>query len=141
MSDAPTIPDPAADSPQPADAAADAAPGAQDAGKSELPRATLDELRGQRPDGSSADVGLELILDVPVTVSLELGRTALTVRDLLQLNQGSVVEFDRRVGESLDVLVNGTLLAHGELVVVDDRFGIRLTDVVSPAQRLEQLNE
>lgn len=90
-----------------------------------------------RPSGS--DVGLELILDVQVTVSLELGRTTLTVRDLLQLNQGSIVEFDRRVGEPLDLLVNGTLLAHGELVVVDDRFGIRLTDVVSTAQRLEQL--
>ena len=98
----------------------------------------LDVPAAAKPAGS--DVGLELILDVQVNVSLELGRTTLTVRDLLQLNQGSIVEFERRVGEPLDLLVNGTLLAHGELVVVDDRFGIRLTDVVSAAQRLEQLN-
>ena len=104
--------------------------------QTQLPQ--LDAPATPKPAGS--DVGLELILDVQVTVSLELGRTTLTVRDLLQLNQGSIVEFERRVGEPLDLLVNGTLLAHGELVVVDDRFGIRLTDVVSAAQRLEQLN-
>ena len=104
--------------------------------KTQLPQ--LDAPATTKPAGN--DVGLELILDVQVNVSLELGRTTLTVRDLLQLNQGSIVEFERRVGEPLDLLVNGTLLAHGELVVVDDRFGIRLTDVVSAAQRLEQLN-
>lgn len=108
-------------------------------GSAGLPKAQLDPLSGSaRPAGK--DVGLELILDVPVTVTLELGRTTLTVRDLLQLNQGSVVEFDRRVGEPLDLLVNGTLLAHGELVVIDDGFGIRLTEVMSPSQRLEKLN-
>ena len=104
--------------------------------QTQLPQ--LDAPATTKPAGS--DVGLELILDVQVDVSLELGRTTMTVRDLLQLNQGSIVEFERRVGEPLDLLVNGTLLAHGELVVVDDRFGIRLTDVVSAAQRLEQLN-
>lgn len=109
-------------------------------GKTELPRAQLDALTGATNQSADSDVGLELILDVPVTVSLELGRSRLAVRDLLQLTQGSVVEFDRRVGEPLNVLVNGTLLAKGELVVVDDRFGIRLTEVVSPAKRLEKLN-
>ncbi len=106
----------------------------------DLPRAQLNDLPGGKPGAAGVDVGLELILDVPVTVTLELGRTTLTVRDLLQLNQGSVVEFDRRVGEPLDLLVNGTLLAHGELVVIDDGFGIRLTEVMNPKQRLEKLN-
>ncbi|MDH3645512.1 MAG: flagellar motor switch protein FliN [Gammaproteobacteria bacterium] len=105
-----------------------------------LPRAQLENLPGGAAKTLGKDVGLELILDVPVTLTLELGRTTLTVRDLLQLNQGSVVEFDRRVGEPLDLLVNGTLLAHGELVVIDDGFGIRLTEVMSPKQRLEKLN-
>ena len=105
-----------------------------------LPRAQLDNLPAAATQPQGKDVGLDLILDVPVTVTLELGRTTLTVRDLLQLNQGSVVEFDRRVGEPLDLLVNGTLLAHGELVVIDDGFGIRLTEVMSPRQRLEKLN-
>ncbi len=107
-----------------------------------LPKAQLDSLGGENAAALPAgkDVGLDLILDVPVTVTLELGRTTLTVRDLLQLNEGSVVEFDRRVGEPLDLLVNGTLLAHGELVVIDDGFGIRLTEVMSPRQRLEKLN-
>ncbi len=106
----------------------------------ELPRAQLNDLPAGQGKSSGEDVGLDLILDVSVTVTLELGRTTLTVRDLLQLNQGSVVEFDRRVGEPLDLLVNGTLLAHGELVVIDDGFGIRLTEVMNPKQRLEKLN-
>jgi flagellar motor switch protein FliN/FliY len=106
----------------------------------ELPRAQLNDLPAGQGKSPGEDVGLDLILDVSVTVALELGRTTLTVRDLLQLNQGSVVEFDRRVGEPLDLLVNGTLLAHGELVVIDDGFGIRLTKVVNPKQRLEKLN-
>ncbi|NND60058.1 MAG: flagellar motor switch protein FliN [Gammaproteobacteria bacterium] len=111
----------------------------QSAAGQSLQPAPLSKLSGSNDLPSGSDVGLEMILDVAVNVSLELGRTTLTVRDLLQLNQGSIVEFERRVGEPLDLLVNGTLLAHGELVVVDDRFGIRLTDVVSPAQRLEKL--
>ncbi len=82
---------------------------------------------------------LDLILDVPVNLSLEVGRTSMSVGDLLQLSQGSVVELDRLAGEPLDVLVNGTLVAHGEIVVVNDKFGIRLTDVVSPAERVRKL--
>jgi len=85
------------------------------------------------------DVNLDVILDVPVTLSLEVGRTRLPIRSLLQLNQGSVVELDRLAGEPLDVTVNGTLIAHGEVVVVNDKYGIRLTDVVSAAERVKKL--
>jgi flagellar motor switch protein FliN len=89
------------------------------------------------PVGS--DVNIDVILDVPVTLSMEVGRTRIPIRNLLQLNQGSVVELDRAAGEPLDVFVNGTLVAHGEVVVVNDKFGIRLTDVVSPAERIRKL--
>jgi flagellar motor switch protein FliN len=85
------------------------------------------------------DVNLEVILDVPVTLSMEVGRTRIPIRNLLQLNQGSVIELDRAAGEPLDVFVNGTLIAHGEVVVVNEKFGIRITDVVSPAERIRKL--
>ncbi len=87
----------------------------------------------------SGDVKLDVILDIPVTVGMEIGRTQLSIRNLLQLNQGSIVELDRLAGEPMDVLVNGTLVAHGEVVVVNEKFGIRLTDVVSPADRIKNL--
>jgi flagellar motor switch protein FliN/FliY len=89
--------------------------------------------------GGGAEVNLEVILDVPVTLSMEVGRTRIPIRNLLQLNQGSVVELERAAGEPLDVYVNGTLVAHGEVVVVNDKFGIRLTDVISPAERIKKL--
>ncbi len=89
------------------------------------------------PDGG--EVKLDVILDIPVTVAMEIGRTQLSIRNLLQLNQGSIVELDRLAGEPMDVLVNGTLVAHGEVVVVNDKFGIRLTDVISPADRIKNL--
>ena len=82
---------------------------------------------------------LDAILDIPVTISMEVGRSNISIRNLLQLNQGSVVELDRVAGESLDVLVNGTLIAHGEVVVVNDKFGIRLTDVISQVERIKKL--
>ncbi len=82
---------------------------------------------------------LDAILDIPVTISMEVGRSHISIRNLLQLNQGSVVELDRVAGESLDVLVNGTLIAHGEVVVVNDKFGIRLTDVISQIERIKKL--
>jgi flagellar motor switch protein FliN/FliY len=82
---------------------------------------------------------LDVILDVPVTMSMEIGRTAISIRNLLQLNQGSIIELDRLAGEPLDVLVNGTLIAHGEVVVVNEKYGIRLTDVISPADRVKKL--
>jgi flagellar motor switch protein FliN/FliY len=88
---------------------------------------------------SASDVNIDVILDVPVTLSLEVGRTRLPIRSLLQLSQGSVVELERAAGESLDVFVNGTLVAHGEVVVVNEKFGIRLTDVISPADRIRKL--
>ncbi|MFT6919670.1 MAG: flagellar motor switch protein FliN/FliY [Cognaticolwellia sp.] len=82
---------------------------------------------------------LDAILDIPVTISMEVGRSHISIRNLLQLNQGSVVELDRVAGESLDVMVNGTLIAHGEVVVVNDKFGIRLTDVISQVERIKKL--
>ncbi len=88
---------------------------------------------------AAAEVNLDVILDVPVTLSMEVGRTRIPIRNLLQLNQGSVVELERAAGDPLDVYVNGTLIAHGEVVVVNDKFGIRLTDVISPAERIRKL--
>jgi len=96
----------------------------------------LHEDPGARAD---TDVNLDVILDIPVTLSMEIGRTKIPIRNLLQLNQGSVVELDRLAGEPMDVLVNGTLVAHGEVVVVNEKFGIRLTDVISPAERVKKL--
>ena len=93
----------------------------------------------QAEESTGADLNLDVILDVPVTLSLEVGRARLPIRNLLQLNQGSVVELERGAGESLDVFVNGTLIAHGEVVVINDRFGVRLTDVVSPSERIRRL--
>ena len=88
------------------------------------------------PDGPNLDV----ILDIPVTISMEVGNTNITIRNLLQLNQGSVVQLDRLACEPLDVKVNGTLIAHGEVVVVNEKFGIRLTDVISQAERIKKLS-
>lgn len=96
----------------------------------------------QEPRGSieqKGDVDLDVILQVPVTLTLEVGRTRLPIRSLLQLNQGSVVELERAAGEALDVHVNGTLVAHGEVVLINDKFGIRLVDVISPADRIRTL--
>jgi flagellar motor switch protein FliN/FliY len=97
----------------------------------------FDALNGASTD--KADVSLDMILDVPVTLAMEVGRTRISIRNLLQLNQGSVVELDRAAGEPLDVFVNGTLVAHGEVVVINEKFGIRLTDVISPAERVRKL--
>ncbi|AMK77329.1 flagellar motor switch protein FliN/FliY [Methylomonas methanica] len=97
------------------------------------------EQKSKNNGPSSDEVKLDVILDVPVTVSLEIGRTKINIRNLLQLNQGSVVELDRFAGEPMDVLVNGTLVAHGEVVVVNDKFGIRLTDIISPSERVRKL--
>ncbi|MCW8878789.1 MAG: flagellar motor switch protein FliN [Kangiellaceae bacterium] len=82
---------------------------------------------------------LDVILDIPVSLSMEVGRTQIPIRNLLQLTQGSVVELDRLAGEPLDVMVNGTMIAHGEVVVVNEKYGIRLTDVMSPAERIQKL--
>ena len=82
---------------------------------------------------------LDVILDIPVSISMEVGSTEINIRNLLQLNQGSGIELDRLAGEPLDGLVNGTLIAHGEVVVVNEKFGIRLTDVISPSERIKKL--
>ncbi len=94
---------------------------------------------GEDVGSNNGGVNLDVILDVPVTLAMEAGRTHISIRNLLQLNQGSVVELDRAAGEPLDVFVNGTLVAHGEVVVINDKFGIRFTDVVSPAERVRKL--
>lgn len=98
----------------------------------------LDELHHEK-SGPSDNPDLDVILDIPVSISMEVGRTSITIRNLLQLNQGSVIELDRLAGEPLDVLVNGTLIAHGEVVVVNEKFGIRMTDVISPSERIKKL--
>lgn len=102
-------------------------------------RANFQNLDGEAVPSANSDVNLDVILDVSVTLSMEVGRTRIPIRNLLQLNQGSVVELDREAGEPLDVYVNGTLIAHGEVVVVNEKFGIRLTDVISPAERIRRL--
>jgi flagellar motor switch protein FliN/FliY len=101
--------------------------------------AQFQELQAEVAPGGGGEVNLDSILDVPVTISMEIGRTKINIRNLLQLNQGSVVELDRLAGEPMDVLVNGTLIAQGEVVVVNEKFGIRLTDIISPADRVKRL--
>ncbi len=108
--------------------------------------APLDDLMAQAdaapssmPVAGADNPNLDVILDIPVTLTMEVGSTQINIRNLLQLNQGSVIELDRLAGEPLDVLVNGTLIAHGEVVVVNEKFGIRLTDVISPSERIKKL--
>ncbi len=114
---------------------AQASPDANDEPGPEVAR--FGEIEGDAVRG--AEVDLDAILDVPVTLGLEVGRATITIGELLRLNQGSVVELGRSAVEPMDVLVNGTLVARGEIVVVDDKFGIRLVDVVTPAERIRKL--
>jgi flagellar motor switch protein FliN len=100
----------------------------------------FEEFDNDPTAGKAISPELDLILDIPVTISMEVGSTSITIRNLLQLNQGSVIELDRLAGEPLNVLVNGTLIAHGEVVVVNEKFGIRMTDVISPAERIKKLS-
>lgn len=118
---------------------AESKPGAAGSDKAEYEKAEFDELGTQAVTPKSGEANLDVILDIPVSLSMEIGRTEITINDLLQLGQGSVVELDRLAGESMDVMVNGTLIAHGEVVVVDEKFGIRLTDVISPTERIKKL--
>ena len=114
------------------------AEGTDDSGQAKVTE--LDELSDAKHENSGDEKRkLDTILDIPVTISMEVGRSKINIRNLLQLNQGSVVELDRVAGEPLDVLVNGTLIAHGEVVVVNDKFGIRLTDVISQVERIKKL--
>ncbi|EMC0408261.1 flagellar motor switch protein FliN [Vibrio fluvialis] len=115
-------------------------PNAPDIDVDEVLAAPLDELKDTtKPISEDERRKLDTIMDIPVTISMEVGRSKISIRNLLQLNQGSVVELDRIAGESLDVMVNGTLIAHGEVVVVNDKFGIRLTDVISQTERIKKL--
>ncbi len=116
-------------------AAAAAAPAADDG----VSRAAMQDLEPDALTENGEPANLESILDIPVTLAVEIGSTRISIRNLLQLNQGSVVELDRLAGEPLDVLVNGTLVAHGEVVVVNEKFGIRLTDVISAQERVKKL--
>jgi flagellar motor switch protein FliN/FliY len=102
-------------------------------------RAPLDEFDPAARHKRNGAPDMDVILDIPVRISMEVGNTEITIRNLLQLNQGSVIELDRLAGEPLDVLVNGTLIAHGEVVVVNEKFGIRMTDVISPSERIKRL--
>ncbi|MDX1352640.1 MAG: flagellar motor switch protein FliN [Thiomicrorhabdus sp.] len=107
-------------------------------GAESISSAAFDELNAER--GNSKDkVDLDVLMDIPVTLQLEIGRAKVSIRNLLSYTQGSVVEMDRLAGEPLDLLVNGTLIAHGEVVVINDKFGVRLTDVVSPQERIKKL--
>ncbi|MCK7459243.1 flagellar motor switch protein FliN [Idiomarina aminovorans] len=108
-------------------------------GMDNVQAAELEELSEDKPVTEEEKHKLDAILDIPVTISMEVGRSQISIRNLLQLNQGSVVELERVAGEPLDVLVNGTLVAHGEVVVVNDKFGIRLTDVISQIERIRKL--
>ncbi|MDQ7075270.1 MAG: flagellar motor switch protein FliN [Gammaproteobacteria bacterium] len=102
-------------------------------------RAEIEPLTDESDHNTETDINIDVILDIPVTIAMEIGRTRISIRNLLQLNQGSVVELDRLAGEPLDVIVNGTLIAHGEVVVVNEKFGIRLTDIISPSERIKNI--
>jgi flagellar motor switch protein FliN/FliY len=101
--------------------------------------AVFADLTGGATGGETKNE-IEFILDIPVQLTVELGRTKIAIKNLLQLAQGSVVELDGLAGEPMDVLVNGCLIAQGEVVVVNDKFGIRLTDIITPAERIRKLN-
>ena len=115
--------------------AAEAAPAAAAPAK---PAAGVFKPLGSQGSGTGNDI--DMIMDVPVRLTVELGRTQLTIKNLLQLGQGSVVELDGLAGEPMDIYVNGYLIAQGEVVVVEDKYGIRLTDIITPSERLNRLN-
>ncbi|UVE16365.1 flagellar motor switch protein FliN [Pseudomonas sp. LS44] len=119
-----------------------ATPAAATPAKPAAPLAPMEEFGSSPKNNQMVSLdgpNLDVILDIPVSISMEVGNTEITIRNLLQLNQGSVIELDRLAGEPLDVLVNGTLIAHGEVVVVNEKFGIRLTDVISQSERIKKL--
>ncbi|MES2259183.1 MAG: flagellar motor switch protein FliN [Pseudomonadota bacterium] len=95
----------------------------------------------KQPSKTETHNDIDFILDIPVQLTVELGRTKIAIKNLLQLAQGSVVELDGLAGEPMDVLVNGCLIAQGEVVVVNDKFGIRLTDIITPSERIRKLNK
>jgi len=112
---------------------------APSASQSAQPANIFPSFNAPRTGSDSVMNELDVILDIPVQLSVELGRTKITIKNLLQLAHGSVVELDALAGEPMDVLVNGTLIAQGEVVVVNDKFGIRLTDIITPTERMRKL--
>lgn len=108
-------------------------PAAQSAGSS-----VFQPLEGD--EGAAAGRDLEMIMDIPVSLTVELGRTKLTIKQLLELAQGSVIELDGLAGEPMNILINGYLIAQGEVVVVDDKYGIRITEIITPSERVQKLN-
>ncbi len=112
---------------------------AEAAAADKVEQAPMENLQAEDKGATLEDVSLDVILDIPVNISMQIGSTKISIRNLLKLNQGSVVELDRLAGEPLDVMVNGTLIAHGEVVVVNEKYGIRLTDVISAQERIQKL--
>lgn len=110
-----------------------------DAVPAQAEQASLENLQADNKGMANSSENLDAILDIPVSLSVEIGQTGISIRNLLQLNQGSVVELDRLAGEPLDIMVNNTLIAHGEVVVVNEKYGIRLTDVISAHERVQNL--
>ena len=115
------------------DAAVQSVPVFQDLARNDEPAAPARAAPHQQRE-------IDMVLDIPVQLTVELGRTRLAIKDLLQLAQGSVIELDAAAGQAMDVLVNGCLVAQGEVVVVNDKFGVRLTDVITPGERIRKLN-
>ncbi|MDR3414142.1 MAG: flagellar motor switch protein FliN [Formivibrio sp.] len=113
----------------------------QGAAASTVKPADIFEHFDTRSSGTGPAQNIDMIMDIPVTLTVELGRTKIAIRSLLQLAQGSVVELDGLAGEPMDVLVNGCLIAQGEVVVVNEKFGIRLTDIITPAERIRRLHK
>jgi len=134
MAEQAATPAPAAAAPAPA---APAAPAPAPAAAQSASQSVFKPLAGTAP-GQGTDI--DLIMDVPVQLTVELGRTRLTIKNLLQLGQGSVVELDGLAGEPMDIFVNGYLIAQGEVVVVEEKYGIRLTDIITPSERINRLN-
>ena len=123
------------------EAAADEAPAAANA-QASAPQSAGDRVFRplDRGSESGAPRDLEMIMDIPVKLTVELGRTKLTIKQLLELAQGSVIELDGLAGEPMDILINGYLIAQGEVVVVDDKYGIRITEIITPSERVQKLN-
>lgn len=107
--------------------------------KIEASSATFEELQGSEKTRGAPQLDLDFILDIPLTLSAELGRSRLLISELLQLGQGSVIELTKVAGEPMDIYVNQRLIARGEVVVVNEKFGVRLTDIISPAERVNKL--
>lgn len=135
----PGMPEPGDGGPLPGEGAPGAPRKSAPAGKPAAGERAQARAAAGAGEATARTENLDVILDIPVTLTLELGRARIPIRTLMQLNQGSVVELERMAGEPLDVLVNGMLVAHGEVVVVNERFGIRFTDVVSPTERVQTL--